>query len=116
MIKSGDILFQMPGQIFPSSLLSKITLEVWAPGFSGVGWQQLGGVQEGSAALKAYTGAEGFPSQRCNWLAGPILVSDVFSCLWLCFEPGICVFEVGNFLLFQADSYEKRNPSDSVAF
>lgn len=31
-------------------------------------------------------------------------------------EPGICVFEVGNFLLFQADSYEKRNPSDSVAF
>ena len=106
----------MPGQTFPSSLLSKITLEVRAPGFSGVGWQQLGGVKEGSVALKAYIGAEGFPSQRCSRLAGPPLVSDVSSCLWLCFEPGICVFEVGNFLLFQADSCEKRNPSDSVAF
>ena len=81
-----------------------------------MGWQQLGGVKEGSVALKASIGAEGFPSQRCNWLAGPTLVSNVFSCSCLYFEPGICVFEVGNFLLFQADSYEKGNPSDSVAF
>lgn len=112
----GTFFSKCRDRFFPSSLLSKITLEVWSPGFSGMGWQQLSGVKKGSVALKAYIGAEGFSSQRCNWLAGPTLVSNVFFCSWLCFEPGICDFEVGNFLLFQVDSYEKRNPFDSVAF
>lgn len=46
--------------------MSKITLEVWAPGFHGAGWQLL------------------------------------------CFQVGACVFEVGNFLPFQADSCMRR--------
>ena len=35
----GHIFFQMLGQIFPSSLILKITLEVWAPVFHGAGRQ-----------------------------------------------------------------------------
>lgn len=83
----------------------------------GVGWQQLGGVRRAQRLLKPYTGAEGFPSQRCNcswqdpfWSPMSSLACGSAS------RPTICVFEVGNFLFSKLSSYEKRNPSDSVAF
>lgn len=68
-IKSRGHSFPNAGTDFSLSLLSKITLEDWAPGFSGVGWQ-LGEIQEGSAALRL-TGAEGISFSEMQ-LAGRI--------------------------------------------
>lgn len=107
MIESGDMLFQMLGQILPSSLMNKITGKVCAPGFSGAGWQQLCGVGEGSVDLGV-----SFPemelARRTNF--GLPISSLAHSSAY----SGTGISEVGNFLLFQVNSHDKGHPSDCI--
>lgn len=106
MIESGDMLFQMLGQILPSSFMSKIT-EVCAPGFSGAGWKQLCGVGEGSVDLGV-----SFPEMELARKTN--LGLSISSLAHHSAYSGTGISEVGNFLLFQVNSHGKGHPSDCI--